>query len=1413
MPDVGVLNLQIHDDSAKAAEGLGRLATALGRVRNAVGGGLKLGGVANQIRRINEALSAAIPEQNLANLERFASAIERINATGGVRLSGIRDMAGSFNIDGTADRIREQIEQGVGEGFRHVQSQTQETTEQIDRMNSRMENFNQLVQQTAWSAGDMADQFQKVFQIWNEMRMFSSLGSGQQTPLLGDGAGSNSTGWQYYNPWGNVDETKWTEWKDGAIEAEYTISDAAETTFDHIDKRIEGTRVLLLEAGKDARDTVSQAGEAARESMEDIAGYKRVWDDSSREWKSVGYSQSEWDSRLASMQAMQEALGGSADNSGIDNAFENTGSVIDRVKEKIEDFWARLRDLAGDGGSALGSLFNHARTGIERLLSPLARLGSQLARVTKYRMLRAVIKQITSAVSEGTENYYRYSQAIGSSFAPAMDDAASSLQQMKNSVGAALAPLIQSIIPYLQIAVNYFIELVNYLNQFIALARGQATWSRATKQSAKAFDDVKKSAGGAAASIKDLLADWDELNIIQSETNPSGTGGGSAKKMQDYLGMFEEVGDFNSRIKGIMSIIEKGFGDIWELAKLIGLAVLGWKVSNAFEGFIGQLGALLGGVVAITIGIKLGYASGFSAGNKGFFDGSDMIGAIASAVAGGIGGWIISRSAGGIAIGVGISIMATLTGYVYGLQDSEDKLRWGETSMTPEEVKKYVESQFSFDIGARISLLDAIIENQATARNKLNAKIASFGNTLNKVRIRVDGTPSGINEAANAARDVITQINNNLKQTEENIEVLTKITPITSENGEEDRSEDFLSGIKIADATLSDYFTNLGKDIAKWIDEGEKSGWKNSEAEMAMALMQHQQEILAQAEQNKTKRTFQVDTELNLSSMTRDTANEVLEKQTALVDEYTEKMREAYVNQVKELYYYADLANAAGLVDENGNALSDTYVAAAKALMEKIETGEIYDELAPDFARMKEQWIEQLQKVYGGDIDLTPMTQMTTYIRDLFGQGTYFEEDLKKALNEGGVDKAGKVIEDKLLSVIHGIDPTGIISKAAKTFGFSIFDMIPIGEQKKLIDSIYDAVGGDSDTALGILHAMGISDETIAAALNSEVTEALKQAEDVKEAGNSVLESMWEADWQHMADDELISFISAMREKFGSDAVDQALSELDIPVSHLTVPLDTTVEETVESVAVDGGNADETIWNNLGAYYEDGTYKLPDAEANVNVNYNADNGDLVPDIGEKGIGDFEIDASDVTVLGIPTEGGWFTNLFNSLVKGTPLETDATVHVHLEMDDDEEELHIEDLIENSQRKVSDLLDDDDEEELHIWDLIEDDPNLTGRRPWTPNQLMARAGASSGVNFGNGGETQIAVTMDNDQQEGNIRSGVQMGTGQLLSVLQTIAQTASDISKKKFSVNVTPSTMFGRMGSKSAEMLSAVTGEDE
>ena len=61
MPDVGVLNLQIQDNSESAARGLDNLAGALGRVRQAVGDGLKLASVASGLKRIANTVEKKYP--------------------------------------------------------------------------------------------------------------------------------------------------------------------------------------------------------------------------------------------------------------------------------------------------------------------------------------------------------------------------------------------------------------------------------------------------------------------------------------------------------------------------------------------------------------------------------------------------------------------------------------------------------------------------------------------------------------------------------------------------------------------------------------------------------------------------------------------------------------------------------------------------------------------------------------------------------------------------------------------------------------------------------------------------------------------------------------------------------------------------------------------------------------------------------------------------------------------------------------------------------------------------------------------------------------------------------------------------------------------------------------------------------
>ena len=299
--------------------------------------------------------------------------------------------------------------------------------------------------------------------------------------------------------------------------------------------------------------------------------------------------------------------------SNISGAFDrgnkvvasSTESMTDRIKSSFSgvnrgasETTNKLKEIQTESNKrGIGQMFKELREATAGTKSKLQEIIGGFARIAKYRFLRYVIKQITDAFKTGIENVYWYSKAMKGEFAGSMDSAASSLLQMKNAIGAAVAPALQAVLPYVEQFVDWIITAINWFNQFLALLRGQNTWTKAVKKTTNAFEETKKSAKGASKAIKELLADWDELNIIQSD---SGSGGsGTPSKMDEAIKMFVEENKFSKLIKD-------NFSDIKKVATDIGAVIGAWAVSSLFKGVISDLlglvaaGALVNMVLDVT---------------------------------------------------------------------------------------------------------------------------------------------------------------------------------------------------------------------------------------------------------------------------------------------------------------------------------------------------------------------------------------------------------------------------------------------------------------------------------------------------------------------------------------------------------------------------------------------------------------------------------------------------------------------------------------------------------------------------------------------------------------------------------------------------------------------------------------------
>lgn len=187
----------------------------------------------------------------------------------------------------------------------------------------------------------------------------------------------------------------------------------------------------------------------------------------------------------------------------------------------------------------------------------LGQVASSFKRVLGYRLIRTVIKEIGQAFGEGIKNLYGWSTLVGGKFAVSMNQISTSLLYFKNSLGAAVAPIVNALAPAIDFLIDKIVALINVINQLFARLTGASSWT-AAKKKATEYGEAVGGAGSAAKEALKYLAPFDELNRLPDE-NKGGGGGGNA---EDYSGMFEEMTQFNEGIsdfaENVRTAIENG---------------------------------------------------------------------------------------------------------------------------------------------------------------------------------------------------------------------------------------------------------------------------------------------------------------------------------------------------------------------------------------------------------------------------------------------------------------------------------------------------------------------------------------------------------------------------------------------------------------------------------------------------------------------------------------------------------------------------------------------------------------------------------------------------------------------------------------------------------------------------------------
>lgn len=194
----------------------------------------------------------------------------------------------------------------------------------------------------------------------------------------------------------------------------------------------------------------------------------------------------------------------------------------------------------------------------ERVASAVSRvkqMANSVTRIIRYRAIRAALKEITEGFSTGLENAYKYSAINNSQLSKSLDGAATSMLYFKNSIGAAVAPLINALAPAFDFVIDKAVELVNWLNQTFATLTGQTTWMKATRAATK-YSDTTDKATQKTKEFKATLLGIDEINKLNDD---SSSGGGSSGSSPDPSKMFTE-----EKINSSTSEFAKKLKKAWE---------------------------------------------------------------------------------------------------------------------------------------------------------------------------------------------------------------------------------------------------------------------------------------------------------------------------------------------------------------------------------------------------------------------------------------------------------------------------------------------------------------------------------------------------------------------------------------------------------------------------------------------------------------------------------------------------------------------------------------------------------------------------------------------------------------------------------------------------------------------------------
>lgn len=292
-----------------------------------------------------------------------------------------------------------------------------------------------------------------------------------------------------------------------------------------------------------------------------------------------------------------EAMNNMATIQGLTTSF---GMASDKAYVLSKNLTQLGYDLASLKNIPVAESFTKIQAAISGELEPIRRLGVDLSQARlQQELLNLGYSQSVSSLSQADKAVLRYI-AIMKQTTDAQGDFARTLSSPANmirilqaqlnslarAVGSLLYPALKSILPPLIAAVELVKELVTGIASLMGVKVEFPDFSSASDAVGgvtDAMDNTTKATGKAAKAFKNYIMGFDELNVIQKNTDSSGGSGSGAGAAGNLLGDVDLSGYdmFKNYVGSSVDEIKAKLEKLIPLISGIAAGFATWAISNS----------------------------------------------------------------------------------------------------------------------------------------------------------------------------------------------------------------------------------------------------------------------------------------------------------------------------------------------------------------------------------------------------------------------------------------------------------------------------------------------------------------------------------------------------------------------------------------------------------------------------------------------------------------------------------------------------------------------------------------------------------------------------------------------------------------------------------------------------------------